>query len=801
MRWPCLIVAGLLLSAVNALAADIPVTLADENGVPVPGAQVALLDASAKTVAHCESDFAGRCHLTVAAGTYTLTVSRTGFYQLKKSDASATAPLELVLTHVQEVKETVNVVESVPAVDPQQTADTRTLDAKEIINVPYPTTRDIRNLLPMIPGVVRGPFGEAHVGGAETYETEYLLDDFNISQAATGFLQLRFSADAVRAVDVESSRYSAQYGPASGGIIAFRSNMADDHYRFSATNFVPSAQMKNGLHFDKFVPRATFSGPIVKGRAWFLLAPEFEYDNNVVPDLPGGANRNPVWRGSNLLKLQFNPTRQDVLTGSVLVNFRRSTYDALSLLNPLSATTNNRYFAHLLDLREQHMFAGGVMLEAGVAASSFLNHSIPQGTQPYQITPNGVNGNFFEDFRTDAARTEGILNLYLPPIRHHQVQLGAEAQRLTYDNRVTRNPIEILGADGSLQSRTSFSGAPTYGLSNAQLSAYVQDRWSPLEKLIVEGGVRITRDHLAQSAFAEPRVAGTLMLSAKTKLSAGAGLLHDVVNMELISRAYAGSRTTAFACGPAAPGCAPPATTTFTLDRNDIRSPAFINYSVAVERELPWTTTLQAEYMVRDGRNALTYVNLSSDPFVGQYLLQNTRRDRYHSFLVTARHRLKNDHEIMVSYQRSAAHSNSVLDFTLDNPFFSRQQAGPLPWDTPNRFLSWGWLPVPKTKRWDMAYTLDWHTGIPFSVVGPNQEIVGAANSYRFPDFFSLDYFLEWRFGAIGRNWALRGGFENITGHRNPGIVFNNTTSPNFLKFSQFEGRAFTVRIRFLGRK
>ena len=792
------------LLAAGALAAEIPITVVDENTLPVPGAVVTLRDSSGREAARCETDYAGRCRMAIAPGRYTLTVARQGFYQLRNASFTLSTATELVLHHVQEVKETVNVVESAPAVDPQRTADTRTLGSQEIINVPYPTSRDIRNVLPLIPGVVRGPFGEAHVAGAEIYQTEYLFDGFNVSQPATGFVQLRFSADAVRSIDVDSSRYPAQFGPASGGLVAFTSNMADDHFRFSATNFVPSVQLKKGLNFDKWVPRATFSGPLAKGRAWFLLAPEFEYDNNIVKELPDGADRNRVWRGSNLLKLQYNPTRNDALTGDVLLNFRRSTYDALSVLNPLSATTNNRYFAHFVSLREQHVFAGGAMLEIGGASSNFFNHVLPQGTEAYQITPDGVRGNFFENLRTSAGRTQGMINLYLPPLEiagRHEFRIGVNGEQRSYDNRVARSPMEILRADGSLDSRITFTGPAKYGVSGAVVSGYAQDRWSWRDRLVLEAGLRIERDHLARGVSYSPRVAGTLMLARGTKVAAGIGLFHDPINLEIVSRSYAGERTATFFSSDPSVAPRPPADTAFHIGPGGLLSPASLNYSVELDQQLPWATTFSAEYLVRDARDGLTYLNLSANPFAGDYLLGNRRRDRYRSLLFSAHHRLRNDHEVMVSYQHATAHSNAVLDFTLDNPFFSPQQGGPLAWDTPHRLLSWGWLPVPRTRRWDLAYVLDWHTGIPFSVVSAEQQVVGAANSYRFPSFFSLDLFAEYRFGAIGRNWALRGGFENITAHRNPGIVFNNAGSSNFLSFSQFEGRAFTVRIRFLGRK
>ena len=45
----------------------------------------------------------------------------------------------------------------------------------------------------------------------------------------------------------------------------------------------------------------------------------------------------------------------------------------------------------------------------------------------------------------------------------------------------------------------------------------------------------------------------------------------------------------------------------------------------------------------------------------------------------------------------------------------SLNDTGPLPWDAPNRLLSWGYLPA-WSKNWSVGYMLDWHTGLPFSI-------------------------------------------------------------------------------------
>jgi len=78
---------------------------------------------------------------------------------------------------------------------------------------------------------------------------------------------------------------------------------------------------------------------------------------------------------------------------------------------------------------------------------------------------------------------------------------------------------------------------------------------------------------------------------------------------------------------------------------------------------------------------------------------------------------------------------------------------------------------------------------------------VDGPNSRRFPDYFSLNVHVERRFRLHGYEFAFRVGSNNITGRRNPVVVNNNIDSHEFLTFSSFQKRAFTGRIRFLGRK
>ncbi len=785
------------------------VTVTDENGLAVPTALAFLTNRQTGAAWRCQTDYAGHCRYSgLPPAVYALRVEKPGFYLLNVNaiDVRNTPAIDVTLAHLQEVKEVVNVTASPPAIEGAQTASTGSLSAAEVLNVPYPTSRDVRNALRYIPGVIQDNIGRIHVNGAADYQNLYLLDGFDIDNPITRILDLRFSADAVRTIDVERARIPAQYGQGSGGVIAFTTGMGDDRLHFSATNFIPSVQGKKGLNFDKWVPRATFSGPLRKGKAWFFFAPEFEYDQIVVKQLPDGADRNWFLRGSNLAKVQVNLNPRNILTGSFLYGRLHSGHDGINAFTPRQSTLDLDRNAYLYDLHDQHSFSNSTLLEFGIANSRFNDLSRPQGPLPYVIGTSAVGGNYFKAARDRAGRVQGYANLFLPPVQFwgsHEFQLGTNLDRTSMNEVASRRPILITRTDGSLQRQSTFSAAPPFSAHNLTVSGYVQDRWTPVKPVMFEAGLRYDWDQIVRRSLLSPRLAVTWMLTSdgNTKLSAGFGVFHDPTILSFITAPFEGERTDQeFAANGVTP-VGPPLVTRFSVNQSALQAPRYLNYSLALERKLFARIYLRTEYIRKRGNRGFVFLSSSGVPLGGDFLLTNTRQDHYDSFQVTAHRTFRENYEVMASYTRSSARSNQVFDFTIDNPIFSQQSAGPLAWNTPNRFLTWGWLPLPHFPHWSFAWSAEVHSGFAFSAVNQNQQVVGGANSYRFPNYVSLDPFLEYHFRLRGHDLALRGGFENITGHTNPTAVDNNINSPHFLTFSGLAGRVFTARIRFLGRK
>jgi Carboxypeptidase regulatory-like domain len=776
---------------------SIAISVLDENGIAVSSAQVALQGAT--ETRRCVTDPAGRCEFTsLTGGPWQLRVQKEGFYQFTLASVPNSGTLEVRVVHEQEVKETVNVVESPATIDPSLIAAQEQLSGLDILNIPYPNTRDYRYALAFIPGVVLDPNAQPHVAGAETYQTLVLLDGFDVTQPANGQLLARVSTDAIRAVKVETSRIPAQYGKGPAGILGLETGIGDDHYRFGITNFIPSVQEKKGLALDKVNPRFTFSGPIKKGKMWFFDGLDGEYDNVIIQELPPGEDTDHIWRLGNLAKMQADLAPPDILTASLLVNRLHDDHFKLSTAAPATATPEDSEDLYAVSIKEQHAFSPGKLLELGFAFNQYGLQQTPLGSTPYVLTPTGAQGNYFLTARTTASRWQALANFYAARDWHgrHDFMLGMDVERLVFDQFSERRPITSVRQDGSLARSSTFSGGPPSAIYNTEASTYLQDCWSLLPRLLIEPGVRFDWDQIIRRWLFSPRLAGTYVLdnAGNTKFSAGIGVFYESTNLLLIGQPLAGSRSDTFY--DSAGNVTSTTLTTFTVDRGSLYAPRFLNWSVAFEQRLPHQVFLKAEFLQRNSTHGFVY---DSTPGATSFVLQSTRQDRYHSLMVNLRHPFRERYVVTASYSRSSSRSNQVLDYSLDNLVLSPQVHGPYPWDAPNRFISWGLLPM--VKGFDTAYSLEVRTGFPYAVINSQQQLVAPPGAHRFPNYFSLNLHLEKRFDAFGLHWALRGGFDNITNHQNPYVVNNVFGSPSFLTFSAFDSRAFTARIRILGRK
>jgi hypothetical protein len=814
------------------------ITVIDENGVAVASARVQLQAVSPVAPLRCETDFAGHCNFTnLLTGEYALTVEKQGYYAVNQSGVQVgTAPsLDVTLTHQREAREVINVIESAPAIDPAQVSTKEELSATEIIDIPYPSFHDYRGALFFMPGITPDAFGQAHLAGAETYQTLVLLDGFNVTQPTNGELLVRSSIESFRSLEITPSREPAEFGKGSGGVLDLNTKMGDDHFHATSTDFTPSIQTVKGVSLAQWTPIVTVSGPVRKGKVWFIDALSGDYNNNIIQQLPSGADSDHIWQMDNLAKLQSNLTTRHIVTASFLSNYYHDEYEGLSDLQPQPTTPTDAETAYIGSLKDQYYFRSGALLETGFGVDQYSLAYTPHGDEPYIVTTGIAGGNYYLTENTLARREQLLGNLFLPPHQwhgRHNVKFGIDFDRLNYNAQFQRNPISFLQPNAPLEScainaagvpvppyncarYSAFSGGSYNTLFNTEASAYVEDKWLITNRLLIEPGLRFDEDQLVRRPLISPRLAGTYVLDdeANTKLSAGIGIVYDTTTLGTIHQPYEGERYDYFFSSTTQPTnqngtpiSAPVAVpTTFTVDRNNLAAPRYLNWSLGFEKKLPYAIFLKLEFLEKRGVHGFAY-NTLNDAVNGDFFLGNGRDDRYDSVQISARHRFRKYYEIYGAYTWSRAHTNQVFDFSVDFPLLSPQLPGPYPWDIPNRFVGWGILPffkLPIIHKTDLVYSAEARTGEPFLATTDQGEIYPGdpPGKLRLPTYYAINLQFEKRFHLFRRYWALRGGFDNITNHGNAALANGVLDSAHpFPTFIDYNSRAFTSRIRYLGK-
>jgi Carboxypeptidase regulatory-like domain len=804
------------LAAILSANAQVTLTgrVVDQNEAPVANARVSARRGQQSPV-ETYSGPSGAFELRLpAADTYLIDVDRTGYFALKDRPVQAPSEITLVINEQEEVFQSVTVGELPSPVDPEQTQREQRLSGTEINDIPYAAAHSLRNSMALIPGVVQDPTGGLHFHGGAEYQTRYTLDGFDISDPIDGRYRTMLAVEGVQSLDLSSARESPENGRASAGTLQVRTDNGTDQLRYTATNFIPGVTTNGGLRVGDWTPRAGISGPIVKGRAWFSDSFNGEYNGGYVTGLPPGENTNPSWVAGNLAHAQVNLTSSNILYADLLVNYDHQAHFGLAPLDPVSTSSGISDHEWLAAVKDQHSWFGGTTLEFGFAAQSVYRRRVPEGTEPYIISPEGRSGNYFVDSRQNGRRDQLFANFF-PRVLHfwgkHQLKVGVDAQRLNYSATFQRTGFEIIGLNGLPESSTSFEGNGNFGLPNTVVASYVNDHWQPMEHLTFDLGVREDWDDLVHSARFQPRaaLAWAPFPRMRTKITAGYALLTDATDLSLFSRPLDQQAVTTFYSAAGVPQSS--VATTFVPGHN-LKLPRYDKWSAGLEHDFGHGIAGGAEFLRKRGRDGFVYSpvagaadavtvqpQLLSYGFGGTYELTNLRRDSYDEAALTVKQTFGDQYGWMASYVRSRAVSNAVLDPSVDQPLQVQNNFGPVPWDAPNRLLGWGYLPM-HWKNWAVAFLVDYRTGFPFSVTDQLGNVVGTVDSHRFPSNFDLNLAVERRFVFRGYRYAIRGGANNLTDHRNPTAVNQVMGAPQFLTFYGNEGRHFVIRIRFFGK-
>jgi outer membrane receptor protein involved in Fe transport len=625
-------------------------------------------------------------------------------------------------------------------VDPEPGQKT-SVDKSVIENAP---TRDDRAdaLLPLIPGVVRGPDGLINIKGARSSQSGYLVNSASAVDPVTGNAALSLPIDVVEAVSVIANPYDPEYGRLTGAVSTIETTTGNfDKFHFSMQNFFVRPRKRDGsfIGIESATPRMTLTGPLIRRKVAFTQSIEYRFVRTPVSSLPPLDRDTKFESFTSFSQIDVNLNERQSMTISLTVYPQKVNYYGLNTFLPQPSTPDVHQTGYMASLQHRDAIGADSLLVSQLSYKRFNVDVTPNSTAPFDLLVETTTGGFWDLQKRESGHTEwhetwqhGVKGL----LGAHQLKLGADYAHDDYTGHVDMLPVTIFGTTGLPIERIQFGPASRFDIHQHQIALFAADQWQPAPRLTFDLGVRMDHDKITGSTNPAPRAGFALMLTKdqRTVLKGGVGLFYDRVPLNVASFPLLPDRTVNVLSSTGAILESQPFLNAFA---GGLRNPRSVGWNVELDRQVTSALVLRAGFQERNTSRDFV---LDPNPGRNLLLLSNNGRSIYREFEVTGRYKIHRG-TLNASYVRSKAFGN-LNDF---NQFFGNSgtaviqpdQQGRLPFDAPNRVLTWGEWNAPA--KFTVLPVLDVHTGFPWSITDQTREFVGQRDSRRFPRFASLD--------------------------------------------------------------
>jgi len=752
----------------------------------------------------------------VADGDYLLRLQAEGFepFTATLHMRDGASVIQNISVKLAGITQKIEVKEQAEPLSANSSGDSK-LSEKQLAALPL-VEEDFKASLPLTPGVVRTPDGKLNFRGAAEDQSMLQVNNSKMTDPVTGSFSIPVPLDAVQSARVVQTPYSAENGGFSGGLTVVETVPPPENWKFGVRDLNISLRGKND-HFvgvGRATPRVVFGGPLFRDKISFSEV--FEYD--VIRDPVRGL----AWPRNEIKKQGFNSfstlqaivSPKQVLTATLNVFPMRTQFANITALIPQTASSDYDRKGASVSLSDVYTFSSGALFRMALNYTRFDSNAHGQGNEAMLLSPEGWGGNFFNSWARSSSQFQASPIFQLAPrtfIGRHELSIGVDATRRTFSGASVSQPVRMLREDGSLSEQIQFVGQGSLAASVTDVEEFIADHWMLSDRLAADLGGRFTSQTVGRTAAFAPRfgIAYSPRKDRKTILRAGTGIFYDRV--PLLAADFTGNPTRvisqydpsgqpvgnaiAFENEYIANGSGPIASRIRHAPNTSARS--FVT-SAELDRAL-WTgAVLRLGYVHTTTRDLFVISPFGGDGGAPAVLgLLNSGRENYSQAEATLRFHPIKDGDLSVSYiwSRSRGDLNTLGDIAIpfEQPVIRPNAYGVRPSDIPNRIVAWGTFHLPLALVFGPV--LDVHTGFPYSKVDELQNYIGVPNSQRFPMFFSVDsqVYRDFRvpraFHLGSRKIHLGFYVINLTNHGNFSQVYNNVTSPNFGRFTEFERR------------
>jgi outer membrane receptor for ferrienterochelin and colicin len=287
-----LLLAGLLPAVRAAETGTIQGVIVDSQGKPLPGVLVTATSRSLQGQRTVETNEKGVFRFPILpVGRYTLTFELMGFAPLKKTNVpvslGSVTPLEVEMSSTS--VEDMIVVEAEALLIEKDSADLSTrITSEELETIPS-TTRNFKDMTKFVPGVtgvrintVDGRTdGMPSIRGEGQYGNNYLIDGLSVRDPAVHSTGTPLNYDAIEEIQIITDGFSPEYGQSLGGTVNVITKSGGNTFSGEAAMIYESDALSSketnskwaaNNDFTEMRPYFNIGGPILKDKLWFFTS-------------------------------------------------------------------------------------------------------------------------------------------------------------------------------------------------------------------------------------------------------------------------------------------------------------------------------------------------------------------------------------------------------------------------------------------------------------------------------------------------------------------------------------------------
>ena len=259
-------------------------TVSDPAALAVKGADVKLLNMGTGAEQAYVTGSNGEYHFFgLQPGSYTLTVTKTGFTELRREGLTLrvgdNVSLDLAL-QIGAVTQSVNVTSEPPLLQSNRGTVSFVVEQQKVVTLPL----DGRNFVPLIalsPGVMLPPTSTLpRINGSRPRVSEYIYDGISVLQPEPGQVAYFPVVDAIEEFRVDTNSYSAEYGRSNGGVIMVNQKSGSNDFHGSVFEFFRNEALNARNLFATTGPKPRFrrnqygfvvGGPLQRDKTFFFV--------------------------------------------------------------------------------------------------------------------------------------------------------------------------------------------------------------------------------------------------------------------------------------------------------------------------------------------------------------------------------------------------------------------------------------------------------------------------------------------------------------------------------------------------